>query len=840
MISTEQKSMIKTKSDPVRLATYLLYGKEYNPENEQYRCMGTGNGRTEDAGNTLLDTAIEMENLCSFQPTKKNDLIRHITISLPAGEHLTLAQWENTIKEHLKHLGCEEYVSGWAVHKDTDNEHAHIMICRVHPKTHRLYTFPYSHKKLQQADYVCEQRFGLQIDNHPLISMDQNTHDRKTRTKAETEAKDLEAKTMQQSFFSYLNEHLPDIEKATNWQDFHRILASLGVEVEKRGRGLILKSLNPEWTENSKFDKYVAIKGSSLGERGHSCSLHDLEARFGSYEPKDNSIAVEKVQSYKAKPLNFNESEQHQIKKDELKRSFEEYREQKAAYEKLNAEYRFAKSKIYEDFRKFQRKLKLEQTNYENYLRENLSGKELKQQLYQSRQNFSDRRKKERQKLENSLEELKRLYKNAPKIPANYQEYLTSVSPEEEVLQRNILMSRRNSMRQTATNFAESTTRATVVARKVIVGLKYVKYIKRTHKGQEIYQNRLNKDLLRDDGRRILTTRFPSVETVRDLLIIASQRYGNGKPVKISGTPDFQRMCAVIAAKLKIGIECTDIHIQNFYQYRSKLNERREQPKYRKQSRFRSAEADRSGRVRRFTRSGIERELRREESEFYDAKFNQPKHFTRAESVFTAETIFTAGRSYSARKSNTSKTAERTFNKNATSAESDMREMPTGSMDAEKTTDSVHVSDHAHDNLGQSASRRVSDRMRWQVHGSRGTGREESSEKRRFGLIPEAVQKYIDERNEKRQRGIKDILPHVYWQGQTGSFRSFGIRKLGDKDTDKYVLLEQDGTIYIRKLPEFLQRNTANVAKGETVILDENGYFKFDDKQSSQQYSAKR
>lgn len=818
MISNEQDGMQRAKSSAVRLAKYLLYGKDYDPDNELNRCLGTGSNAVDDNNASILETALEMESLAGFKPNKE-DLIKHITISLPVGEHLTLAQWENAVKEHLKQLGCSDYVSCWAVHKDTDNEHAHLVICRVHPKTHRLFTFPYSHKRLQQADYDCERRFDLQVDNHPLIEIDQSIHDRKTRTKAETRAKDLESKTMQQSFFSYVNSHIDEINACHSWQELHLMLARLGIELEKKGRGLIFKTLTPGWTENSSADKYIAIKGSSLGTRGSSCSLSDLEKKFGEYQENRKSDKVEVIDRFEARPLNFNESTEKKVNNEQINKSFTRFQEQKAAYEKAVAEYKFAKSKLYEDFRRFQRKTKLEQINSEQYIREHFPVHEQKKQLKFIRQEFRNRRAQQRNKLNEALETLRKNYSKLPKVPKTFQDYLTQTSQTEHDAQREILMTRRNSMRQTAMNFVEGTNQATVVAQKITLNLRYVEIIRRTHKGQEIFRNRLNRDLIRDDGRKILTTRFPSVETVRDLLVMAAKRYGGKKPVKINGTADFQRMCAVVAAKLQIDIQCQDADVQKFYQYRRNFNDNRAEYKQ-----HRTGFADTRTRGI-FTRTGLEREIAKRTADFFRARiYEQPEHLSDTGSIFNTGSIFDSGRNYRSTKSDSSKVAERKVKQTSTDTGSDLREMFTGHVDAAENTSTVFMSGHQADVLGQPGKGRLSDRMRRQVYGhGEERGGINSSD------VPLAVQAYIDERNVKLQKGIKDILPHQYWRGQYGTFRSLGIRKLGEKENDKYILLEQKGKVFIRKLPDFLLKNTTSIAKGRTIVIDERGYFIFKD-----------
>jgi hypothetical protein len=65
--------------------------------------------------------------------------LQHLSISLAPGEHLTREQWEQVIDTTMRDLGLEGHQALIVAHQDTNHEHIHLMVNRVHPETLRAW-----------------------------------------------------------------------------------------------------------------------------------------------------------------------------------------------------------------------------------------------------------------------------------------------------------------------------------------------------------------------------------------------------------------------------------------------------------------------------------------------------------------------------------------------------------------------------------------------------------------------------------------------------------------------------------------------------------------------------
>ena len=69
-------------------------------------------------------------------------------------------------------------------------------------------------------------------------------------------AKDIEKKSEHQTFLSYLLEHKDDILKANSWKELQEKLAQYDCCIKVKGRGLVIKSLNPEHKDEAKASSF--------------------------------------------------------------------------------------------------------------------------------------------------------------------------------------------------------------------------------------------------------------------------------------------------------------------------------------------------------------------------------------------------------------------------------------------------------------------------------------------------------------------------------------------------------------------------------------------------------
>ncbi|OEU65707.1 MAG: hypothetical protein BA863_06070 [Desulfovibrio sp. S3730MH75] len=250
------------------------------------------------------------------QRTKKEKTYHLIVSFRPEDEALlTPEKCKEMEKEFAKVLGFEEHQRHCGVHKNTNNTHMHIAYNMIHPETLTRHEPYRDYFKRDQLHRELEQKFGLKPDN----GRQKDLEPKRNNDRAET----YEAHSGQQSFDSYLKERkdfiFKSLDSAQSWQDFHKSLAQIGVEVKARGNGCIIKDKHSS----------TAVKASRLDR---NFTKAKLEAKLGHYQ-KPLSIAQKVVEKdrYVSRPLHK--------KRGEL---YAQYREaidgRKKVYEDLKSE----------------------------------------------------------------------------------------------------------------------------------------------------------------------------------------------------------------------------------------------------------------------------------------------------------------------------------------------------------------------------------------------------------------------------------------------------------------------------------------------------------------------
>lgn len=282
---------------------------------------------------------------CSKWNTSSSDHYLHLVISLAPDEHLDEEQWKDSVNSYLKALSLEEHQCMFTVHQDNDAEHCHILVNKVHPKTHKINNLSYSRRKEQKVDLKLEEKYGFRILNHP------RTKEEEQKIKPNTKANDFESQTAQESLYSYVTRIMENSPTINSWENLHIYLAKNGIEIQKYGRGIILKSSDPNDPK-----KDIAVKGSSIKYNGSTLSLYNLEKRFGKYEPfnKQKKEEVKIENSYKAESKTASNVKDN----DAIKSLYEEFQTNKKAYLELSEKVKFRKSQIYLQRRTADQKLK--------------------------------------------------------------------------------------------------------------------------------------------------------------------------------------------------------------------------------------------------------------------------------------------------------------------------------------------------------------------------------------------------------------------------------------------------------------------------------------------------
>lgn len=175
-----------------------------------------------------FDAAIETWRSKNLDPIKPIPEQMNITASKGTGRvknpayhfvlswnnHISNEKMKTAVERSLQVLGCEEHEWIGARHGDSQFDHVHILVNRIHPLTHKAWTPQYDYLKLRG---LCRE-------------LDPQWKSREESTAPSARASDFEAWTGQQSMQSWGREHIIGAFKSTqstkgnNWNRFHTLL----------------------------------------------------------------------------------------------------------------------------------------------------------------------------------------------------------------------------------------------------------------------------------------------------------------------------------------------------------------------------------------------------------------------------------------------------------------------------------------------------------------------------------------------------------------------------------------------------------------------------------------
>ena len=198
-----------------------------------------------------LETATqEMMYTASLNTRSKCSKYMHLVLSLSEGEKSDLDTWKKIINDYVKEVGMENHQVIAVQHNDNGKEHFHLIINRIDTEKHTRVNDYKLYYKLQKFDEKIEEKYNLkQFDHKSEQKIDY-------QQSALKHAKDIEKKSEHQTFLSYLLEHKDDILKANSWKELQEKLAQYDCCIKVKGRGLVIKSLNPEHKDEAKASSF--------------------------------------------------------------------------------------------------------------------------------------------------------------------------------------------------------------------------------------------------------------------------------------------------------------------------------------------------------------------------------------------------------------------------------------------------------------------------------------------------------------------------------------------------------------------------------------------------------
>ncbi|WP_051861804.1 TraI/MobA(P) family conjugative relaxase [Ferrovum myxofaciens] len=248
-----------------------------------------------------------VDSMCRKQTRFNGNPVYHVAINWQEDEHPTPEQAEHASKYIMQALGYADHQAAWAIHRDTDNDHVHLVINRVHPLALKAISPPF------KKDYVILDRcmreleieFGHKRANGPYITLDTNDGPKIVRmSRAERRERGLlkeddsprltrgaaaaEYRFGTDSFQSWVAKNPAHALKQTlgkqsaTWQDVHMAMAQHGVAIQLKGSGMIVTTILDD-------GRVLAAKASQLGRWA---SRAELEKTLGAYEPPATTPAA--------------------------------------------------------------------------------------------------------------------------------------------------------------------------------------------------------------------------------------------------------------------------------------------------------------------------------------------------------------------------------------------------------------------------------------------------------------------------------------------------------------------------------------------------------------------
>ena len=197
--------------------------------------------------------------------------VYHLSIALPPEETLSQEVMERVVDQFLADLGLSGHQAFLVAHQDTDHQHVHVMVNRVHPESGKAWSNSLDWSRIEKSLRAQETALGLRyvpgIHSDPELA--QNLARRPTRGDL-ARARRLNQKAMSLMSASELRElrqnMAPLFEKCQNWEELTSCAVSLvGVDIQGKGQGLIL-------TDGERYAK--------LSQMGKGVRLKELEKRF--------------------------------------------------------------------------------------------------------------------------------------------------------------------------------------------------------------------------------------------------------------------------------------------------------------------------------------------------------------------------------------------------------------------------------------------------------------------------------------------------------------------------------------------------------------------------------
>ena len=217
------------------------------------------------------------------ESTKSKDPIDHWVLSFRSNEQPTPEQAKQAVEIFIDHCGLNGHQYIWGLHDDTHNKHIHIEVNRVNPTTLRVTKINkgFDREAAQQAIALIEHAQGWQkegnaryniVNGKPVLSEKGAIAKNYGKPlEPSTKAKDMEVQTGEKSAERIgIETAAPIIRNCTSWKELHEQLAAHGMKYERKGSGAMI------------YVGDIALKASTVDR---AASLSAMQKSFGPYQP---------------------------------------------------------------------------------------------------------------------------------------------------------------------------------------------------------------------------------------------------------------------------------------------------------------------------------------------------------------------------------------------------------------------------------------------------------------------------------------------------------------------------------------------------------------------------
>ena len=229
----------------------------------------------------------------AIEATRSKDPVDHWLLSWKEGEQPTQAQCNEAVEILKQHLGMSsDHLAVFALHRNTENYHLHVVLNRVHPDTLRVedkgWCIDKAHKAIAEIIHAqgweAERNARYLADRNGQVTRASGVREPQPRSKA----RDHENATGEKSCERIAMEKAaPILLNAQSWAQVHEGLAQVNMRYERKGSGAML------WVGDQ------PLKASCIGRE---FSRSRMEERLGEFQPDSRANSVP-LQSRTAEPL---------------------------------------------------------------------------------------------------------------------------------------------------------------------------------------------------------------------------------------------------------------------------------------------------------------------------------------------------------------------------------------------------------------------------------------------------------------------------------------------------------------------------------------------------------